>query len=65
VARGEDRPESDVDILVDLDHGRTLLDLVAIRREAAELLGRDVDVVTEQTASDDILRAAERDGVPL
>jgi predicted nucleotidyltransferase/DNA-binding XRE family transcriptional regulator len=65
VARGDDRPESDVDILVDLDRGRTLLDLVAIRREAGELLGRDVDVVTEQTASDDILHAAERDGVPL
>jgi uncharacterized protein len=44
VARGDDRPDSDVDVLLDLDRGRTLLDLVAIRREASELLGAPVDV---------------------
>jgi uncharacterized protein len=44
VARGDDRPDSDVDLLLDLDRGRTLLDLVAIRREASELLGALVDV---------------------
>ena len=65
VARGDDRPDSDVDILVELERGRTLLDLVAIRREAGELLGRDVDIATAITLSEDVLRAAERDGVPL
>ena len=54
-----------MDILVELERGRTLLDLVAIRREAGELLGRDVDIATAITLSEDVLRAAERDGVPL
>jgi uncharacterized protein len=65
VARGDDRPESDVDVLVDLEPGRTLLDLVALRREAGQIVGREVDVATAQTLSDDVLRAAEHDAVPL
>jgi uncharacterized protein len=47
VARGEDGPESDIDLLVDLDPGRTLLDLVALRIELSEILGVAVDVGTE------------------
>jgi uncharacterized protein len=65
IARGDDRPDSDVDILVELEPGRTLLDLVAVRREAGELLGREVDVATAQTLSAEVLEAAARDSVPL
>ncbi len=46
-ARGELRPESDVDFLVTLEKGRTLLDLSALRIELEEALGRPVDVTTE------------------
>jgi predicted nucleotidyltransferase len=45
VARGEDVESSDVDLLVDLDEGVGLLDLIGLERELAELLGLDVDVV--------------------
>jgi predicted nucleotidyltransferase len=48
VARGDDRPDSDVDLLLDLERGRTLLDLVAIRQEASDLLGVQVDVEVDQ-----------------
>lgn len=47
VARGEDRPDSDIDFLVNLQSGRSLLDLARLLRELKALLGRDVDVVTE------------------
>jgi hypothetical protein len=47
VARGDARPDSDVDLLIDLEPGRTLLDLSDLLLELRELLGRDVDVVTE------------------
>jgi hypothetical protein len=47
VARGEATEASDVDFLVDLDPGRTLLDLSGLLQDLRELLGRDVDVVTE------------------
>ena len=45
-ARGDDTPSSDFDLLVELDPGRTLLDLAGFRREAAEILGAPVDVAT-------------------
>jgi uncharacterized protein len=51
VARGEGRPDSDVDLLVDLEPGRSLLDLVAIKQDLTDLLGREVDVVTEYAVS--------------
>jgi uncharacterized protein len=47
VARGEARPDSDVDFLVRLETGRDLLDLVAIKQDRQELLGPEVDVVEE------------------
>lgn len=46
VARGEDRPDSDVDLLVDMDPGRSLLDLVALGQDLEDLLHRKVDVLT-------------------
>ena len=47
VARGEAEPQSDVDLLVDMEPGRSLLDLGSLHAELQELLGRKVDVVTE------------------
>jgi hypothetical protein len=46
VARGEETDRSDLDLLVDMEPGRSLLDQVRLRRAMSELLGVDVDVVT-------------------
>ncbi|HMC28989.1 MAG TPA: nucleotidyltransferase family protein [Verrucomicrobiae bacterium] len=46
-ARGEARPDSDLDLLVEIDSGRTLLDKVRLIQELSAYLGRKVDVVTE------------------
>jgi predicted nucleotidyltransferase len=48
VVRGEADEHSDLDFLVDLEPGRTLLDLGGLHAELEELLGRRVDVVTER-----------------
>ena len=48
VARGEDTPGSDIDFLVDLEPGRSLLDLGGALVKLQELLGRKVDIVTER-----------------
>ena len=48
VARGEASENSDVDLLVELEQGRSLLDQAGLMVELEELLGRKVDVVTEQ-----------------
>ena len=47
VARGEAGEESDIDLLVKLRPGRSLLDHAALLVDLQELLGRRVDVVTE------------------
>ena len=47
VARGEARPDSDIDFLVNLEAGRSLLDLARLLRELQALLNCPVDVVTE------------------
>ena len=48
VARGDDDAESDIDIMVDLEPGRSLFDLGGLLTDLKTLLGRDVDVVTEK-----------------
>ena len=45
VATGESKPNSDLDLLVDLDQGRGLLDLGGLLWDLQTLLGADVDLV--------------------
>ena len=47
-ARGEARPDSDIDVLVEFEPGRTLLDRIGLMQDLEDLLGRKVDVVTEK-----------------
>ena len=49
VARGEARSDSDVDFLIDLDQGRSLLDLSSLILDLQEALRRKVDVVEIST----------------
>ena len=48
IARGEGSLHSDIDFLVDLEKGRSLLDLGGASIKLQELLGRRVDIVTER-----------------
>ena len=64
-ARGEARPDRDIDILVKLDPGRSLLDIVAIKQDLEELIGCDVDVVTEAAISPYIREEVLREAVSL
>ena len=45
-ARGEDGPDSDLDLLVEPTAQTTLMDIGAIRHELKDLLGMEVDVLT-------------------
>ena len=47
VARGEARPDSDIDVLVDLESDRSLMDLGGLLIDLQDMLGRKVDIVTE------------------
>ena len=50
-ATGSASPSSDVDFLVVLEPQRDLLDLVALKQDLEELLGRPVDVAEEDGLS--------------
>ncbi len=46
VLHGDDRPDSDIDLLVEVEPGRSLLDVIGLEQELGELLGRRVEVLT-------------------
>jgi predicted nucleotidyltransferase len=48
VARHEANEQSDIDFLVDMEPGRSLMDQGGLLMDLRELLGREVDVVTEK-----------------
>jgi hypothetical protein len=65
VARGEAGPDSDVDFLVAMDKGRSLLDVVGFWQDLEELLGVKVDVLTEGGVDPLLHDRIEAEAVPL
>ncbi|MGH2936133.1 MAG: helix-turn-helix domain-containing protein [Gaiellaceae bacterium] len=65
LARGHDEASSDLDLLVDLEPGRTLLDLAAFRREAEAIMGMPVDVATPDMLKERIRAEVMSEAVPL
>jgi predicted nucleotidyltransferase len=63
VARREEQELSDVDFLVALEPGRTLIDLARLELQLEALLGRPVDVVTEASLREPIRSTAVREAV--
>lgn len=61
-SRGEADPSSDLDLLVDMRSGRSLLDLIGLKYDIEEALDLEIDVVTEAGLSrhlkDQVLREA-------
>ncbi len=51
VARGDDGPDSDIDLLVDFETHASLFDLIALKQELDQLLNRRTDVVTTDSVS--------------
>lgn len=64
-SRGDAGPSSDLDLLVKLAPGRTLLDLVAIKQDLEDLLDCPVDVVTDESVSLYIRPQVLKDAVTL
>ena len=64
-ARGEDRPDSDVDLVVDLDKGTGLFSLEALRRELSQILGVRVDVAPSDSLRPQVREEVEREAIAL
>jgi uncharacterized protein len=67
VARGDDRPDSDLDLLVDFAADASLVDAIDLQEELSAVLGCSVDVVTTKELESNELfrRRVRRDLRPL
>ena len=64
-ARGEEEEGSDLDFLVEMEPGRSLLDQAALLLDLKKALGRDVDVVSEKGLKPRIRDRVLREARPL
>ncbi len=65
VARAEADEKSDIDFLVNMEKGRSLLDLAGLALDLEKLLGCNVDVVTEKGLRERIRERVLRDALSL
>ncbi len=65
VAHGEADEKSDIDLLVNMERGRSLLDLAGLSIELEELLGCNVDVITEPGLKERIRDRVLKEAVAL
>ncbi len=64
-ARGEASPESDIDFLVTIEKGRSLLDVIGLSQDLEELMGRKVDVITDGGISPYLRDKIYSEAIPL
>ena len=64
-ARGEDRPTSDLDFMVEVEEGRSILDLIGLADDLELAFGRKVDLGTRRALKPAVRDAAERDAIRI
>ncbi len=64
-ARGDARAESDVDFLVQMEDGRSLLDLIRLTQDLETLLERKVDILTDEGLSPYLEQHIHAEAIPL
>ena len=64
-ARGEEKEDSDIDILVRFNSPKSLFQLVRIEDELKEALQRPVDLITEKSVSPYLTNSIHRDEVVI
>ncbi len=65
VARGEDKSDSDIDLLIDVPRGTTYLDLARLKREIEDLTGMSFDIHTYSGLKEEVREYALKDAKPL
>ncbi len=65
MARGEDTPDGDIDLVVDLAPGAGLFELDAMRRELSEILPAPVGVAPSDSLRASAWREVERNAIVL
>lgn len=65
VIRREDTPDSDLDLLVEFEPGRSLLDHIGLKYDLQDLLNRKIDIVTEKGLNAHIKNQILMEAIPL
>ncbi|NEP89613.1 MAG: nucleotidyltransferase family protein [Okeania sp. SIO2C2] len=65
VARNEEREDSDIDFLVDMESDRSLLDRIGLIQDLEDLLGRKVDVATVKGLRESFRERIISQAIPL
>jgi uncharacterized protein len=65
VARGEARPDSDVDFLMQFPEKTSIFDMVGLWLDLTDLMGREVDLIADHPSGGEIMRLALKEAVPL
>ncbi|MDY6952126.1 MAG: nucleotidyltransferase family protein [Thermodesulfobacteriota bacterium] len=64
-ARGDEQAGSDIDLLIELEPGRSLLDIIAIKQDIEDMINRRVDVVTAGALSPYIREEIVKEAIAL
>ena len=64
-ARGEERPDSDIDIIVRFKQPKSLIQLIGIEEEVKMAIDRNIDLLTENSISPYLVEAIRRDEVVI
>jgi uncharacterized protein len=64
-ARGEERPESDIDIIVKFDKPKSLLQLIHIEEEIKNAVQHNIDLLTENSINPYLIDSIRRDEVVI
>ena len=64
-ARGEEGPDSDLDFMVELEPGRSLLDLIGLGEDLQSALGRKVEAVSKAGMKPRVLAQARKDALRI
>ena len=65
VARGEAKPDSDIDVLVDFEKGATLFDLSGLTEKLRELLHFKIDVAPYRSLKPALINQVNKENIPL
>lgn len=64
-ARGEQDKESDIDLLVEMENGATLIDIAELKKELENILEVQVDVLTYNSIHPEILSQVQDEAVEI
>ena len=66
-ARGDNRPDSDIDLTIEVDARRkfSILDLIGVKHIVEDNLGLGADVIMRRSLKPDFRASAERDAVDV